>query len=662
MTDRNPLDILKERYVNGEITKEQFNQMKDALEAVYKSKENETTENQKEHEGLFSSSWVFAPFLFGLLGGIIAYLMVKEDNRKIANQYLAIGIIMTIFLFIIFWYIGMTGLHQAGISQSDLQQAIKQKLASQQQPTVPQNTPQTPVNTNPLSLSLSYMNDFGKYTSNECGTSASPTCIAIINTLQQDCSNPALLQVESASCDLFNSTLNMRQSYLNSLSPTIGQNWAGYIAESDLYNPQPVVGQVSASWQVVPIPTSNLDQMMAQWIGIGGYANIGGSTDESLIQVGTSSENVCQLNQQCTLNYTAWYEIYPHNYETPLMSVNAGDTVTAAIDCESGSVGIFKQDTCKGKTQEWTILIIDQTKRKAGITPFSGSFHTKFSSSLLTADWIIERRCPSTLFSSCDLAVSLPGFGNATFTNSTAVIGEKFGSINDFKHVNLSMTSNGQLSGALLAYPSDLSNSGSSFTVTSGYQTSNPTTQQNPTNQIPINATAFNELNTLMQQSLDKCASSTISNSAGCVNVINIIKQNCNGTLEMTYSSYFPVCNDPRLQQATNPSQSNQSTENPANNNGIGELNTDKASYLRSNDVTKVEITGKIYNFQSPAIVDLVISYPNSNSKDHTQVSVNSDGTFSYEYMLGPSSPIGTYNIQASYNNNLFKTKSFDLQ
>jgi Peptidase A4 family/Short C-terminal domain len=432
MTDKTPFDILKERYVNGEITKEQFDEMKDSLESVYKSKK-------------------------------------KMSTRKKIGIW--IGSIIIIF-FIISWYIGMTSLQQAGISQSDLQQAIKQKLASQQQPTTSQNTPQSTINENPLSLSSSYLNDFGKYTSNECSTSGSPVCMAIVNTLQQDCSNPALLQIESASCDLLNSTLNIRQSYLKSLSPTIAQNWAGYIAESDLYNPQPVVGQVSASWQVIPIPSSNLDQEMAQWIGIGGYANIGGSTDESLIQVGTSSENVCDSNQQCTLNYTAWYEIYPHNYETPLMSVNPGDTITALINCEPNSAEPSKQDTCNGKTQEWTILITDETKKKAGITPFSGLLNTKFSSSLLSADWIIERRCPSSLFSSCDLAVSLPEFGNGAFTNSTVAIGAKFGSIKDFKYVNLSMTSNGQSSGALLAYPSDLSNNGSSFTVTSGYQTS----------------------------------------------------------------------------------------------------------------------------------------------------------------------------------------------
>ncbi|MGB6463281.1 MAG: G1 family glutamic endopeptidase, partial [Nitrosotalea sp.] len=330
--------------------------------------------------------------------------------------------------------------------------------------TVPQNTPQ-PTDANPSSLGESYANTLDNYSSNGCATSASPICNAIVDTIQQDCSNPALLQVASSSCKIYGSLLNLRQSYLNLKSPTIGQNWAGYVVESDLDNPQPTVGQVSASWQVVPIPASNgigvTTTDLAQWIGIGGYASIDGSTDESLIQVGTDSGNSLG-----TLNYTAWYEIYPDNYETPLMSVNAGDTVTAVISCEPNSTEVFKQNTCEGKTQEWTILITDETKKKAGITPFSSVFHTKFSSSLLTADWIIERRCPSSPLSSCDLATSLPEFGSATFTNATAQIGEKFGSINDFQHVNLSMTSNGQSSGALLAYPSSLN--GSNFTIIRG--------------------------------------------------------------------------------------------------------------------------------------------------------------------------------------------------
>lgn len=333
--------------------------------------------------------------------------------------------------------------------------------------TVPQTIPQPTNNVNPSSLGESYANTLNNYSSHGCGTSTSPICNEIVDTIQQDCSNPALLEVASSSCKIYGSLLNLRQSYLSIKSPTIGQNWAGYIAESDLDNPQPMVSQVSASWQVVPIPKSNgigvTTTDLAQWIGIGGYANIDGSTDESLIQVGIDSSN-----SGGTLNYTAWYEIYPDNYETPLMSVNAGDTITAIITCEQDSTGIFSQDTCEGKTQKWTIFIIDETKKKMGVTPYSGVFHTTFSSSLLTADWIIERRCPSSPFSSCDLATSLPEFGNATFTNATAKIGQKLGNINDFQHMELSMTSNGQSSGALLAYPSSLSNEGSSFTITRG--------------------------------------------------------------------------------------------------------------------------------------------------------------------------------------------------
>lgn len=82
----------------------------------------------------------------------------------------------------------------------------------------------------------------------------------------------------------------------------------------------------------------------------------------------------------------------------------------------------------------------------------------------------------------------MPQFGSATFTNATTQMGEKFGSINDFKNLALSMTSNGEQSGALLAYPSAIS--GQSFTITSGYQEIQPNTQNQP-----VNATALNNLN-----------------------------------------------------------------------------------------------------------------------------------------------------------------------
>jgi len=54
-----------------------------------------------------SGAWFLLPFFFGIIGGIIAYFAVKEDNKREANQYLIVGIIMSIIGFIFFAIMGV---------------------------------------------------------------------------------------------------------------------------------------------------------------------------------------------------------------------------------------------------------------------------------------------------------------------------------------------------------------------------------------------------------------------------------------------------------------------------------------------------------------------------------------------------------------------------
>lgn len=79
-------------------------------------------------------------------------------------------------------------------------------------------------------------------------------------------------------------------------------------------------------------------------------------------------------------------------------------------------------------------------------------------------------------------------------------------------------------------------------------QTTTQPPQPNTSSQTVINATALHNLNNGMETILNQCVNTAISNSANCVNAINIVNQNCKNTLEETYPSYFPVCSDPRLQ------------------------------------------------------------------------------------------------------------------
>ncbi|MCW4025567.1 MAG: C2H2-type zinc finger protein [Candidatus Bathyarchaeota archaeon] len=42
-----------------------------------------------------SNAWVLVPILFGILGGLIGYVGVKDDDKELANNLLIFGIVFT---------------------------------------------------------------------------------------------------------------------------------------------------------------------------------------------------------------------------------------------------------------------------------------------------------------------------------------------------------------------------------------------------------------------------------------------------------------------------------------------------------------------------------------------------------------------------------------
>jgi len=49
--------------------------------------------------------WYLIPLFFGILGGIVAYIGVKDDDKEMANNLLIFGIVWTIVLIGIYLYI-----------------------------------------------------------------------------------------------------------------------------------------------------------------------------------------------------------------------------------------------------------------------------------------------------------------------------------------------------------------------------------------------------------------------------------------------------------------------------------------------------------------------------------------------------------------------------
>ena len=65
------------------------------------------TQGDTEFKGRFPKEdptewWYIVPILFGIIGGLIMYFAVKDDNKKMANEGLVIGII-TMIIGIIIW-------------------------------------------------------------------------------------------------------------------------------------------------------------------------------------------------------------------------------------------------------------------------------------------------------------------------------------------------------------------------------------------------------------------------------------------------------------------------------------------------------------------------------------------------------------------------------
>jgi hypothetical protein len=205
--------------------------------------------------------------------------------------------------------------------------------------------------------------------------------------------------------------------------------WSGYIVASDIQNPSPVISSVNASWTVPEVKPSENDTFAGVWVGIGGYG------EETLIQTGTEQE---YLNGRPV--YYAWYELLPaYIVRIPNLHIQPGDTIAASISLVNKN------------TNTWSIEITDVTRNQ----------HYKkddvvYNSSLLTAEWIVERPNVNNVTS------TLANFVNATFTECTATVDNITGTIGNFSYAQLVMHDDKDNP---LVSVSPLSDNGSGFTV-----------------------------------------------------------------------------------------------------------------------------------------------------------------------------------------------------
>ena len=183
------------------------------------------------------------------------------------------------------------------------------------------------------------------------------------------------------------------------------KSWGGYTVTSSILNPQPTVMGVSGSWVVPRVSVSPTDTFSAVWLGIGGQF------EKSLIQVGTEQDSV-----NGSTYYLAWYELLP-DYSVTINTVKiaAGDAISASIAIVDSASNL------------WSISIKDETNGQH----FQQNVH--YASSMLSAEWIVERPTVG------NEVTSLALFGQVTFTNLSAKIGNVAKGIDSFTFLKVTM-------------------------------------------------------------------------------------------------------------------------------------------------------------------------------------------------------------------------------
>ena len=166
-----------------------------------------------------------------------------------------------------------------------------------------------------------------------------------------------------------------------------GSPWAGWTIYNDYGNPNLYsVNNITGSWIVENVITTNATTYGAQWIGIGG------EHDKALIQIGTTS-NYCVglVNFPYCKNATnAFWEIVANNSWPPSppipirRSIKPGDKIKASITLINGSsypASLY----CYNHSPCWRLYLNDTS---GGELPFIN--YTYFPTNTASADWIQE--------------------------------------------------------------------------------------------------------------------------------------------------------------------------------------------------------------------------------------------------------------------------------
>jgi hypothetical protein len=208
-------------------------------------------------------------------------------------------------------------------------------------------------------------------------------------------------------------------------------NWSGYAVTGASGS----VSYVNGSWIVPEVTASATNAYSSFWVGIDGY-NSG-----TVEQIGTDSDWV-----NGAASYYAWYEFYPKpSHIINTITVHAGDVMYAEVQYSGGTFSVFIQDTTTGQ-----------------------SFNTSSkipSAQRSSAEWIAEAPSSGGVLPLANFGTVNFGLKYTDISTCYATIGSTTGDIGSFPSSTIQEITMVDSTGSIIAEPSSLSMSGTSFTV-----------------------------------------------------------------------------------------------------------------------------------------------------------------------------------------------------
>jgi len=187
----------------------------------------------------------------------------------------------------------------------------------------------------------------------------------------------------------------------NKPCPSNNNVWSGYVASPESGHQ---FTTVSASWVQTAVTCPKSDAWTLFWVGIDGWSQIGNATVE---QGGSSAQ--CTGGGKNSVDYEAWWEMYPTNDVQTVFPIAVGDHISSSVvysstdrsytvsvtDATSGMAFVV---VCSVPDNTYTITISQQGVVTSG--PTTTSFAATTSSAVLcalgspcqnsSAEWIVE--------------------------------------------------------------------------------------------------------------------------------------------------------------------------------------------------------------------------------------------------------------------------------